>query len=82
MNATVQLHHARPFAALFSELAGAVESLPEAVDAIGTLAADRDSLALERLERLGERLTGLQRQTMLARAALMRDMQPSTPEAA
>jgi hypothetical protein len=80
MNAIMQRLHGRSSRELFSELVAAVDGLPGAIDTIGHLLADNDGLALERLERIAEYFAGLQRQAMLARAALANERH--SPEAA
>jgi hypothetical protein len=72
--------YGRTSAELLAELHEAALNLPGALDQIGHLVADGDSLALERLERLAERFAGLQRQATLTRAALLNERH--SPEAA
>jgi hypothetical protein len=78
--ALLQRLYGRSSAELLAELHESALNLPGVLDQIGHLVADGDTLALERLERLAERFAGLQRQALLARAALLNERH--SPEAA
>lgn len=62
--------------ALVADLLSATEALPSAVGIAAQLASDRDRASLERLERLAERLDGLRRLSLQARAALQNELGP------
>jgi hypothetical protein len=79
--ALLQRLYGRSSAELLAELHGAALNLPGVLDQIGHLVADGDSLALERLERLAERFSGLNRLALQARVALVNERH-SDPEAA
>jgi hypothetical protein len=82
MNATVFRAHSQGSRALLAQLVDAIDALPPQMAATDQLAHDRDIAALDRLERIAERCNGLARLAMQARAALQRELDQLSPEAA
>lgn len=80
MNAAMRSLYGRSSREILGELVTAVDALPPAVVGADQLAADCDPAALERLERIAERCSGLSRLALQARAALANELRG--PEAA
>lgn len=76
--AALQAMHATPAVELASELQGACAGIAAAATTVQASVSRNDRAALDQLERLAERGSGIARLAMLTRSALQRDLARET----